>query len=157
MSYPYSSLIDAQQAMLQGQDRVNLLSGMQQMQLGQATIWDPNRDAYRELVQYARSGTEIFRAKIPVDTPKKKEENSKMGGLEEQLKGAKAQKEQKVFSFYRSAKEFVTEHRSVIFTVVGLVLADKYLFNGALKDRIQKLVEALLAKAEALVGPPVAK
>ena len=58
-----------------------------------------------------------------------------------------------MFSIYGQVKEFIRSHRDVLFTILAVVLLDKYLLNGALRDRVQKLVEAILARAESLITP----
>lgn len=45
-------------------------------------------------------------------------------------------------------REFVKQHRSVIYTLVLLVLADHFFFKGKLRERLQAMAEKLLSKAE---------
>ena len=58
-----------------------------------------------------------------------------------------------MFSIYGQLKEFVKGHRDILFTIVGILILDKYVLNGALRERVQKLVETLLERAESLVSP----
>jgi len=56
-------------------------------------------------------------------------------------------------SMFKSFKEYIGNHKDIIFTVIVALVVDKYLFNGVLKTRIQKLVEGLLQRAEKMIAP----
>jgi hypothetical protein len=49
-------------------------------------------------------------------------------------------------------REFVKQHRSVIYTVALVALVDHFCFNGALRGRIKTLLENMLSKAEAKIN-----
>lgn len=75
-------------------------------------------------------------------------------GILGQWETAEKPKEEKsaMFSIYKDLKEFVREHRGIIFTVVFIALLDKYLFEGALRERLKGIVNGLLGKAERLTN-----
>lgn len=51
-------------------------------------------------------------------------------------------------------KEYMNKHRDIIFTLVGAMLVDHFLLHGALRKRIQAVVEAILFKVEKALGLP---
>ncbi len=63
---------------------------------------------------------------IPPQTPKKKEEKKMLGKI----------------------KEYVDEHKNIIFTLGLIILVDHFLFKGALKERIKTSIEGVLKKVE---------
>lgn len=63
----------------------------------------------------------------------------------------KPKEEKKMFSIYSSFKTFVTKHSDVIFTVVLVLVLDKFVFGGALKNSLQGLADKLLSKAHKII------
>lgn len=56
-------------------------------------------------------------------------------------------KETKMFGIYGSLKQYVQKHADVLFTVMLVLVADKFFFHGALKSSIQGLADKLIGKA----------
>lgn len=54
-------------------------------------------------------------------------------------------------------RDYLNTHRDLIFTVALVFIADHYLLNGALKERIQRLLEGILNKAESTLHREIAK
>lgn len=54
-------------------------------------------------------------------------------------------------------RDYLNTHRDLIFTVALVFIADHYLLNGALKERIQRLLEGILNKAESTLHKEIAK
>lgn len=52
-----------------------------------------------------------------------------------------------MFGLYGSFKNYVTKHADILFTVVLVMIADKWFFGGALKNSIQGLANKLITKA----------
>jgi hypothetical protein len=52
----------------------------------------------------------------------------------------------------QDVRGFVKQHSGVIYTVALVALADHFLLGGALRTRLQALIEKLLAKAEKSIG-----
>lgn len=52
-------------------------------------------------------------------------------------------------SMFRSFREYISRHSDIIFTVVLVMLADRWFFKGALKSSVQGLAHKLIAKADA--------
>lgn len=65
-----------------------------------------------------------------------------------QLEAVK-KKEAKKMSMVR---EYINKHRDVIFTLGVALLVDHFILNGALRHRIQRVIEAALAKIEKAFG-----
>ena len=78
-----------------------------------------------------------------------------LGGLQNNtvVQNNALKEKEEMFSIYGQVKEFIKNHRDIIFTIIAIALADKYLLNGALRSRLTKLVEAILSRAEAIVAP----
>lgn len=61
-------------------------------------------------------------------------------------------KENKVLGLYGNMKNYLSKHSDIIFTVVLVMLADKFFFNGVFKNTLQGIVNKLLTRAEKEVG-----
>ena len=51
-------------------------------------------------------------------------------------------------SYMNSFKQYLDKHRDMIFTIALVFVADHYILGGALKERLRKLLEGILTKAE---------
>lgn len=59
-----------------------------------------------------------------------------------------ANKEKKsMFSFYGDLKTYIRKHGDILFTILFIVLLDKWLFQGTFKKSLEGLVEKLLGRA----------
>lgn len=59
-------------------------------------------------------------------------------------------------SMLREFKAFISEHRDLIFTVLLITLLDSFLLNGALRTRLESILQATLKKAEDKLDAPQA-
>lgn len=55
---------------------------------------------------------------------------------------------------FREFKTFIAEHRDIIFTVILLAIADRFLLNGALSAKLTALAHKITDKASARVDAP---
>lgn len=51
-----------------------------------------------------------------------------------------------------SLKQYLTEHRDVVWSIVLVALIDQFFLNGALKSRISSILEGVCKKAEQKVN-----
>ena len=51
-------------------------------------------------------------------------------------------------TMFQTFKEYVSKHKDVFYTIAVILLADHFLFKGAFKDKITKIVNNALDKAE---------
>jgi hypothetical protein len=49
---------------------------------------------------------------------------------------------------FGKVKEYIDEHKNIIFTLGLVILVDHFLFRGALKERIKNSIEGVLTKVE---------
>ncbi len=54
-------------------------------------------------------------------------------------------------------RDYINKHRDVIFTLAVALLVDHFVLNGALRHRIQAVIEAALEKIEKALGLPATK
>lgn len=59
----------------------------------------------------------------------------------------KKPKENKMLGLYGTLKQYIQKHGDIIFTVILVMLADKYLFNGAFKGALKGMFDKLVTKA----------
>lgn len=55
--------------------------------------------------------------------------------------------EQKDKSIMKAFRDYLEQHKNMIFTVVLALLADHYVFNGIFREKIKSLINKLLDKA----------
>lgn len=55
--------------------------------------------------------------------------------------------EQPMFGLYGSFKAYVQKHGDILFTLLLILVADKWFFHGALKGTLQGLADKLIGKA----------
>lgn len=67
------------------------------------------------------------------------------GNLE--VKGKIITKESKMLGIYGSLKNYIAKHADLIFTVLLVMLADKWFFKGAFTNTLQSLVGKLVNRA----------
>lgn len=58
------------------------------------------------------------------------------------------QKQEAKRGIMKSFREYLNQHRDMIFTVALVFICDHYLLGGALKERLKSLLEGILNKAE---------
>lgn len=56
----------------------------------------------------------------------------------------------------RDAKTFVREHKSTIYVIAVLLLADHFMFNGAFKAKLKSMMEKIVGQVEDKLNPPKA-
>lgn len=49
-------------------------------------------------------------------------------------------------------REYINKHRDILFTLTVALLVDHFVLNGALRSRIQRVIEAALGKMEKALG-----
>lgn len=49
-------------------------------------------------------------------------------------------------------KDYVKEHRDLLFTILFVMLLDHFVFGGAFKDKLQGVVGGLIKKTENKLG-----
>lgn len=52
----------------------------------------------------------------------------------------------------QEVKNYMADNRDLVFTICLVAIADQFLFEGALRERIKKLIEGILTKTEAKVS-----
>lgn len=55
-------------------------------------------------------------------------------------------------SMFREFKQYISENRSIIFTILLVAAVDQFFLGGALKGRIQRILEVVTDRAEASLG-----
>lgn len=58
-------------------------------------------------------------------------------------------KEQRSFTMVKDLKDYLSEHKDMIFTIVLLALADALFLNGALRTKLESILHRVADKLEA--------
>ncbi len=72
--------------------------------------------------------------------------------IEDMMKETRMEQKNFMKELAEDIKNFISENRNVIYTILGIVVIDQILLKGALSARIQKIFENLLSKLEGKVG-----
>jgi hypothetical protein len=133
-----------QMAMQQGLSQ-HQLGMMQQNQLGAAGHYNQTQQqaaAIEELHRrHVESHAEILRRQL---------DHERLRALQkvEQAQAKPPTKEKKM----NLVKEYLNKHRDTVMTLGFALLVDHFVLNGALRERIRRVVEALLTKVEKALG-----
>lgn len=65
-----------------------------------------------------------------------------------QQPSVKRQRTEENISMLREFKQYISEHRDVFFTLILVMIADAWFLNGALKSRLQRILEGVTGKLE---------
>lgn len=49
----------------------------------------------------------------------------------------------------KDLKQFVRDHKSTVYVIAILLIVDHFMFNGAMKEKLQSLMQNLIGKVEA--------
>ncbi len=57
-------------------------------------------------------------------------------------------------SVFREFKSYLAEHRDLIFSLLLLFIADQYVLNGALRNRLEAMLQKVVARVEGRMEAP---
>lgn len=108
---------------------------------GQAQYGTSATEAYHRALQLAQmqqySGQTMYRTREDQITHEKVEEIRKYE--------TKKEKETKMF---QPLKDYINKNREILFTVGFILLLDHFIFKGAMKNKIQELLEGVISKVK---------
>lgn len=127
--------------------RSQQLANMQQQQQNPA-FWQNVHDPHTDTISRFNGITSMI---VPAGFNIKQQTVDKLEELYSEKPNVKGN------SMMKSFREYLNMHRDMIFTVALVFIADHYLLGGALKSRLQGLLEGILNKAETSLHKEIGK
>lgn len=122
---------------------------MRQMQAQQA-------QSFQNQIAWQQQAQKLPESYKPVPYLNGKSSFEKVGGaiIDEGIEKTKKEleKELRKGKKVNMVREYLNKHRDIVFTLVIALLVDHFVLNGALRQRIQKVIEAALNRVEKALG-----